>query len=145
MESYLHEIKDIAYFLAAIYCPLTNQELIQYIVDGLDDDYDNFITTATYFRDHFTFDDLRTKLILYEPRVLRNRDDTSSVTTHHSPHNAFASGGHSANNWRGSGHNSRGGRNSHGRAGGRGRGQSGRRGSNLGHQNHSAGEQSTLA
>lgn len=82
MESYLHEIKDIAYFLAAIYCPLTNQELIQYIVDGLDDDYDNFITTATYFRDHFTFDDLRTKLILYEPRVLRNRDDTSSVTTH---------------------------------------------------------------
>ena len=46
---------------------LTNQELIPYIVDGLDDDYEAFITATTYFGGNFTFDDLRIKLILYKP------------------------------------------------------------------------------
>jgi len=59
-----------------------DQELIQYTIDGLDDDYETFITVATYFRGTFTFDDLRTKLIVHEPWVLRIYKETSPVTTH---------------------------------------------------------------
>jgi len=47
--------------------------LIQCIVDGLDDDNKAFITTTTYFGGNFTFDDPRTKLILYKPQVLHLR------------------------------------------------------------------------
>ena len=49
MESYLCDIKDVVDPLAAINSPLTNQEVIQCIVDGLDDDSETFIIIATYF------------------------------------------------------------------------------------------------
>jgi len=50
IESYVREIKYITDSVAAIKSPLMDQELIHYTVDGLDDDYETFITTATYFR-----------------------------------------------------------------------------------------------
>ena len=37
MNSFLQEIKNIADSLAAINSPLTNQELVRYTIDGLDD------------------------------------------------------------------------------------------------------------
>jgi len=63
----LREVKDVVDSVADINSPLTHQELIPYIVDGLDDDYEAFITATTYFGGNFTFDDLRIKLILYKP------------------------------------------------------------------------------
>ena len=49
MESYLREIKNIPDSSAATNTLATEQELIQFTIDGLDDDYEGFITTATYF------------------------------------------------------------------------------------------------
>ena len=43
----LREIKDVVDSLADINSPLMDQELIQYIVDGLDDDYEAFIIANT--------------------------------------------------------------------------------------------------
>ena len=67
MDSFLREIKHIFDSLAAINSPLTNQELVQYTLDGLDDQYEVFATTATYFGGHLTFDELRMKLVMCEP------------------------------------------------------------------------------
>ena len=64
------EINDVADSLAARSSHLTYEELTQYKVDGLDDDYKTFIIAATHVEGKFTFNDLGTKLILYEPRVL---------------------------------------------------------------------------
>lgn len=69
MDSFLWEIKNIADSLATINSPLTDQELVQYIIDGLDYRYEAFVTAAAYFGGHLTFYDLCTKLIMYEPQV----------------------------------------------------------------------------
>ena len=52
------------------------------MVNGLDDDYKAFIITSTKFGGNFTFDNLCTELIFYEPWVLRLHKVTSSITTH---------------------------------------------------------------
>lgn len=72
-------IKDVGESLAIINSSLMNQELIQYTVDGLDDEYETSITIATYFEANFTFDDLHTKSILYKPRVLHTHKGTSCL------------------------------------------------------------------
>jgi len=77
MDSYLCEIKDLADSLAAINSLLTDQELIQCMVSGLDDDNEIFSTATIYFGSNFIFDDLRTKLILYELQVLHIHQGTS--------------------------------------------------------------------
>jgi len=48
MDSFLQEIKNIVYSPATINSPLTDQELVQYTIDGLDDQYEIFVTTTTY-------------------------------------------------------------------------------------------------
>lgn len=65
MEAYLWEIKVIADSLAAINAPITNQELVQYTLFGLDSDNESLVTTAAYFGGNLTFDDLRSKFIVY--------------------------------------------------------------------------------
>jgi len=59
MDSFLWEIKNIADSSVAINAPLTDQELVQYTIDGLDYQYEIFITEATYFGGKLTFDELR--------------------------------------------------------------------------------------
>jgi len=82
MDSFLREIKYIFDSLAAINSPLTNQELVQYTLDGLDDQHEVLATVTTYFGSHPTFDDLRTKLIMYEPRVNHLYESSSSPSSH---------------------------------------------------------------
>ena len=62
IDSFLREIKNIFDSLTAINSPLTDQELVQYTIDGLDDQYEVFVTAATYFGRHLTFDELCTRL-----------------------------------------------------------------------------------
>jgi len=54
MEAYLREIKVIADSLAAINAPLSDQELMQYTIFGLDGDFDNLVTDAAYFGANLT-------------------------------------------------------------------------------------------
>ena len=60
MESHPRDIKDVASSLVAINFPLTEQELIQYTAEGLNDDYEQFITAETYFGAVSLVDELRT-------------------------------------------------------------------------------------
>ena len=100
MESFLRDIKHIVDSLAAINSPLTDQELIQYTINGLDEQYEIFITAVTYFGQNLKFDKLRNKLIIYKLQVLHLRESTSA-----SSHQAFATttppasgNSHSSNN-----------------------------------------------
>lgn len=117
MDAYLREIKVITDSLAAINSPLNDQELIQYTLFGLDQDYESFITAATYFGGHLTFHDLCSKLILYEQHVLYLRDHVSTLPTHQPLAMGTASAylnnsTRQSNAWRGQGQPNRGGHNS---------------------------------
>lgn len=62
MDAYLREIKVIADSLAAIQCPVTQKDLVQQTLYGLNSvsrDYDSLITTLTHFPIELTFDELR--------------------------------------------------------------------------------------
>lgn len=60
---------------------------MQATLNGLDKDYKTMVTTATYFTTHITFDELRTKLIIYEAQVTQLQEASSPLATRH----AFAS------------------------------------------------------
>jgi len=70
MEEYLWDIKVITNSLTATANPLSNQELVQYSLFGLDGDFEGLITVVAYYGGNLTFDDLRAKLILYLQHVL---------------------------------------------------------------------------
>lgn len=76
VEDYVHEIKTIADNLAAIQHPITDLDLVQYIISGLPSDFEPLVTVITYLPGTITFDDLCTKLIFHEQRVkfLRERE-----------------------------------------------------------------------
>ncbi|KAJ8450683.1 hypothetical protein Cgig2_021155 [Carnegiea gigantea] len=82
IDSFLREIKNIVDSFTAINSRLTDQELVQYTIDGLDDQYEVFVTDATYFGGHLTFDELCTKLIIYEPRVTHLCESSNNTTCH---------------------------------------------------------------
>ena len=86
MDSFLREIKHISDSFAALNSPLTNQEVVQYPLDGLDDQYEVLATATTYFGSHPTFDDFHKKLIMYEPQVNHLHESSSAP----SPHQALA-------------------------------------------------------
>jgi len=69
MEDYLQSIKHIADSHASIQTPVSNVDLVQLTLNGLDEDYYNLVATLSYDTNLLTFDDLRSKLIHYEQRL----------------------------------------------------------------------------
>ncbi|XP_048489768.1 uncharacterized protein LOC125491719 [Beta vulgaris subsp. vulgaris] len=84
MDGYLREIKVIVDSLAAIQCPVSNQDIVQYTLFGLDHDfeYDHIVTTLLHYPFHINFDDLRPKLLLHEQRLKNSRDGSDSSSHH---------------------------------------------------------------
>ena len=66
MEDYLHHIKTLFDFLAAIQSLVFDLELIQFTTSGLPSNYHTFTTTYSMLPNSHMFDDLRSKLIFYE-------------------------------------------------------------------------------
>jgi len=66
MEDYLRQIKHIADSLASIRTHVSNIDLVQLTLNGLDEDYHTLVTTLSYGSNLISFDDLRSKLIHYE-------------------------------------------------------------------------------
>lgn len=73
----------IADSLAAIDSPLTDRQLYEYTLSGLDGEYDTFHHAPSL---EVILPDLRSKLILFEQRLRRLRDSSSYTT----PPTAFA-------------------------------------------------------
>ena len=69
MDSYLHSIKTIVDALAAIKSPISDLESIQLTTAGLLEDHDSFVTTFSMLPGSTSFDDLRSKLLLFEQRL----------------------------------------------------------------------------
>ncbi|XP_074302516.1 uncharacterized protein LOC141634121 isoform X2 [Silene latifolia] len=151
MEHYLREIKLIVDSLAAINSPVSNQDLLQYVVQGLGSDYETLVTVITQFPGSITFDDLRARLLVQEQRVKFLKNQDNGVTSHQAFATATTNNGSSStpsqkqaapntsnktnnnNNsgWRNNNNNRGGGRWNKGRwnnNNNRGRGQSGQQG-----------------
>lgn len=154
MDPFLREIKNITDSLAAISSPLANQELVQYTIDSLDDQYEVFVTVAAYFGGHLTFDELCTKLIVYEPWVTHLRESSNNTTSHQalatsimaSPHfHNSRNAPNSNNSRRGRGGHWRGNRSNLGRNGGRDRGSNNTSGCGTQHQSSPSSGQGSSA
>lgn len=69
MEDYLRSVKVMADQLASIEAPISELELINDTLGGLDPAYDSLVAAVQYCPVNSTFDELRTKLIMFEQRV----------------------------------------------------------------------------
>nr|XP_051230090.1 uncharacterized protein LOC127348014 [Lolium perenne] len=98
---YFRQMKALADTLAAISQPLSEDDIIAYILVGLSPDYDSLVTTLTVRSDNLTLDEVYAHLLAYE---------------HCNDLHEFEYGiGASANfSRRGGGHSSGGGQGSHG-------------------------------
>jgi hypothetical protein len=120
---YFRQMKTLADTLAAIGQPLSEDDIIAYILAGLGPDYDSLVTTLTVRSDNLTLDEVYAHLLAYE-----HRNDL-----HESEYGLGASANFTR---RGGGHSSGGGQGSHGNgnpsggysSGGGGRGNGGNRG-----------------
>ena len=65
MEDFVMVVKSISDSLAAIQSPVSEMDLIQYTLNGLDLDYDGIVDTLTYILGTLTFDDVYTNLLFY--------------------------------------------------------------------------------
>lgn len=66
MEDYLWAIEQIVDSLAPIGSPVSDLDLVQLILNGVDEDYCILAATLSYGATTLTFDDLRAKLLHYE-------------------------------------------------------------------------------
>lgn len=67
MSDYLRNIKMIADSLVVIRYPVADLELINDTIAGLDEAYDNLVSVIEYTPGSLiTFDDLRTRLLMFE-------------------------------------------------------------------------------
>ncbi|XP_048492962.1 uncharacterized protein LOC109133815 [Beta vulgaris subsp. vulgaris] len=84
MDGYLHEIKVIIDSLAVIQCPVSNEDLVQHTLFGLDydSDYDHIVTTVLHYPFPLSFNDLRPKLLLHEQCIKCSKDGLDSSSHH---------------------------------------------------------------
>ncbi|CAH9095413.1 unnamed protein product, partial [Cuscuta epithymum] len=122
MELYLREIKNIVDPLAAINSPVSDKELLEYILAGLGPEYKSLVTTVSLFPHAFPFDILQPRLMEEEQKVLSERQQQLSVG--HQAFVAAAVSGQQPANYQPRGRGGRGRGGGRGRTGrGRGRGQ----------------------
>ena len=84
MDGYLREIKLIADSLAAIQCHVSNQDLVQHTLFGLDRDSnsDHIVTTLLHYPFHLSFSELRPKLLHHEQRIKSSKHGLDSSSHH---------------------------------------------------------------
>ncbi|XP_010692673.1 uncharacterized protein LOC104905751 [Beta vulgaris subsp. vulgaris] len=84
VDGYLCEIKVIADSLAIIQCPISNQDLVQHKLFGLnlDSKYDHIVTILLHYPFPLSFDDLCPKLLLHEQRMKSSKDGFESSSQH---------------------------------------------------------------
>ena len=66
MEEFRRGVNSITDSLGAIHSPILELGLVQYTLNALDEDYDGIVDALTYILGTLTFDDVCTKLLLYE-------------------------------------------------------------------------------
>jgi len=73
ISAYLLDIKKIVDQLAAVGCPISTEDHIEAVLDGLSDEYDSFITSVTSRLDPYTVADIEALLLAQENRIERNK------------------------------------------------------------------------
>jgi len=114
VTTYLLDIKKIVDTLAAIGSPITSEDHIECILDGLPEDYHGFITSVTSRLDPYTVDDIEALLLAQEERYEKFRIldqqslTTNTATTSRSPINPSGTSSRNNNKFRSFSKNSRG-------------------------------------
>jgi hypothetical protein len=73
---YFRKIKSLAYELAAADTPLSNDEIIAYLLAGLEFDYDSFVTSMTTKTEALSLDDTYAHLLAFESRRALHEAET---------------------------------------------------------------------
>ena len=88
MTDFLHSIKDISDKLAAAGEPLTESDLVAYILSGLPDEYESFVDSIETRNDSVTADELHGLLLSKEISLQKRKTRASSSST--TPFHAYA-------------------------------------------------------
>ena len=120
-SEYFHKAKTYVDLLASIGQPLSNNDIVTYLLAGLPSDYDSLIVTVTICLEDFTLDDLYGYLLTHELRLEQQATipdlgfPTANLATKPSslnqPHRSFTNfhgRGNNGGRGRGKGHFSRG-------------------------------------
>ncbi|SPT17402.1 unnamed protein product [Triticum aestivum] len=120
VAEYISRMKALVDEMASTGKPLTDDDMVSYILAGPDFDYMSFVSTIYARTESIKVSELYSQLINFESRLAMFEGGNQSS---HSPANAVSRGGHGGSN-RGGGHGGNSGRYGGGRGnGGGGRGQ----------------------
>ncbi|CAL9023328.1 unnamed protein product, partial [Prunus brigantina] len=89
MVTYLQQMKEIAAGLGAASHPLTDADLVAYILAGLHEEYDSFVTSIETRSDPVSSDELHGFLLGREAAILQ-RKNRASMSVTHEPFHAYA-------------------------------------------------------
>ncbi|KAI5332874.1 hypothetical protein L3X38_023003 [Prunus dulcis] len=101
MDSYLQSVKEIADGLAADGQSLSESDLVAYVLNGLPDEYDSFITSIETRIEPVTLDELHALLLGRESAILKRKTRSTSVVATEPFHAYAATSGSSRSNFRG--------------------------------------------
>ena len=94
MNSYLLDLKKIIDQLAVVGAPITTEEYIKIILDGLPTDYNPLMTSIIFRLDPYSIDEMEALLLGVEARIEKCHSDLSSsnlyalVQAHVAQHNS---------------------------------------------------------
>ena len=83
INEYLLEIKKIVDSLAAIDSPISDDDHIEAILDGLPEDFDSFITSVTLRLDPYSVDDIEALLLAQEECFEKHRRSNDNLVHAH--------------------------------------------------------------
>jgi len=69
ISTFLLDIKKTVDNLAVVGCPISTEDHIEAILDGLSDEYDPFVTSVTSRLDPYTVDDIEALLLAQKSRI----------------------------------------------------------------------------
>ena len=78
IHSYCQELKSIADLLSNVDAPVSERTLVTYLLNGLNDKYDNIINVIMHRRPFPTFEEARSMLLLEEERLGKGKKPTPS-------------------------------------------------------------------
>jgi len=79
ITAYLLDIKKTVDQLVAVGCPISTEDHIEVVLDGLSDEYDPFITPVITRLDPYTVADIEALLLAQENRIERNKQSVDQI------------------------------------------------------------------
>jgi len=79
ISAYLLDIKKTVDHLAVVGCPISTEDHIEVVLDGLSDEYNSFITSVTSHLDPYTVADIEALLLAQENRIEKAKQSVDHI------------------------------------------------------------------